>query len=265
MDIEEKDTVEETNSDEIEELRRFVDECWPVILEKMINIIAVFQEDLAKQNIGPRKSRIGAFGPYPGINKEIIMEVARYVSDFGFASITGDGFYLPNNESDFHDIKEISHPAIIELFNLEDVPQYNYYRVLPRLVQKAIFLMNEERGQTVELIGCFEERIPVLGFIVHNITTYGDLDCIYLSKKGEISSCTVRDHLSCPGIALKRPRCPFYDSIDIPWLFKELFLRRKANALIAVKRVQDLRPVIKNFIVKGMPREFLLENIEEEL
>ena len=264
MGTNENDTSEENNSDEIEELRHFVHECWPEVLGKVINVITVFHEEIAKQKIGPRKIRIGVFGPYPGINKAMIMQVARHVSDFGFASITGDGFYLPHNSSDFYDIKEISHPAITELFDLPDVPQYHYYRVLPYLVQKAIFLMNDERGQTIELIGCFDRRIPVLGFIVHNITAYGDSDCIYLSKRGEISACTVRDHLSCLGNARERPRCPFYDSINIPWLSKQLFLRRKTSHLVAVKRVQDLRPIINNFITKGFPREFLLDSIEEQ-
>ena len=263
MDTNEEDTSEENNSDEIEELRRFFDKVWPEVLRKVIKIITVFHEERAKRKISPRKIRVGVFGPYPGINKEIIMQVARYVSDFGFASITGDGFYLPNNSSDFHDIKEISPQVITELFDLPDVPQYLYYYVLPRLARRAIFFMNDERGQTIELIGCFDARIPVLGFIVHNITTYGDSDCIYLLKRGNISACTVPDHLSCLGNARKRPRCPFYDSINIPWLSKQLFLRRKTSVLVAVKRVQDLRPVINNFIVKGMPREFLLDNIEE--
>lgn len=263
MNAGEENTSAEESSNEIEELRRFVDETWPKILEKMINVIAVFQEDKAKQKIGPRKIRVGVFGPYPGKGKEIIMQVAKYVSDMGFAPITGDGFYLPNNSSDFHDIEELSHPAITELFDLPDVPQYQYYHVLPRLTRKAIFLMNDERGQTIELIGCFDARIPVLGYIVHNITTYGDLDCVFLANKSEISACTVRDHISCLGNARKRPRCPFYDSVDISWMTKQLFLRRKQNALVAVKRVQDLRPILGNFILKGMPREFLLEYIEE--
>lgn len=252
---------EENNSSEEEVLRRYFEKTWPKILEKVMAVITIFHEDRAKQKIGPRKIRVGVFGPYPGINKEIIMQVARIVSELGFAAITGDGFYSPNNSSDFHDIKEISPPEITELFDVPDIPQYHYYHILPRLVRKAIFLMNDEGGQTIELIGCFDARIPVLGFIVHNVITYGDSDCVYLLKRGDVSACSVPDHVSCLGNARKRPKCPFYDSISISWLSKQLFLRKRQHHLVAVKNIQSFRSIINTFLSKGISKEYLLDNL----
>jgi len=247
----------ECSSDEVKKLRRFFEKCWPEAIKKVMKIIISFHEFLAKQKIGHRKIRIGVFGPYPGMGKKIILQVARYVSDLGFAAITGDGYYLPHDSTNFHDIKEISPPVITQLFEHPEVPQYLYYSILPRLVAKAIFLMNDERGQTIELIGCFDAGIPVLGFITHDIIKYGDRDCVYLSRTEKISACVVHDHLSCLGNCRKRPRCPFYDSINISWLNKQLFLRRKDHHLIAVRRVQDLEPALVNFIVEGSSRESL--------
>lgn len=244
----------EEPSDEIEKLRRYFRKCWAEVIIVIMDLVAEIHEQNAKQKIGPKDIRIGVFGPYPGTYKQIVMQVARYISELGFASITGEGFYLPNSPMVFHDIKEISPEVVTDIFKHPEVPQYNYYYVLPRLVKKALFLMNDERGQTIELIGCFDAFIPVLGFIVHDTVTYGDKDCVYLFKEHEISLCGTANHLSCLGNALQRPCCPFYDSIDIPWLSKQLFLRRPENHLIGVKRVEDIEPILKNFVTSDLSR-----------
>lgn len=250
--------------DEVVRLRGFFSKCWGELIEKVMDVITGYHEDLANQRIGPRKRRVGVFGPYPGVNKEIIIRLARKISSMGFAAITGEGFYLNDNPSSLHDLEEISPPNIKALFEHPDIPQYHYYRILPRLVSKAFFLMNDERGQTIELIGCFDAGIPVLGFIIHDNITNGDRDCVYLQKKGDISTCTVPDHLSCLGNARQRPWCPFYDSVNISWLTKQLFLRRKEHHLVAVRRIQDLKPIVNIFVSQVIERELLLDAIKEE-
>lgn len=46
--------------------------------------------------------------------------------------------------------------------------------------------------------------------------------------------------------------CPFYDSIDIPRLSKQLFLEKKGeqrqNRLIAVQRMEDLEDMLKDCV-----------------
>jgi len=208
----------------------------------------------AKQLIGPRSNRIGVFGPYPSGGREILDQIAKMVSSLGFSAIAGFGYYLPNDPDDIHKLEGISPKSIRAIFRAkmsslggDTIPEYLFYKVIPRLVWKAIFFMNESRGQIPELFGCAEERIPSMGFIMADEISRAEANCPYLFLNSTYAECTVPDKILCAGDAINQPFCPFYHSVNIPWLFKEIFLR-EGNRLIATTELENLRPLLQEWL-----------------
>ena len=239
---------EEEKWTEEEILRKFYRRFFPDLRQKIDNLITSFHELQAKREIGPRRLRIGVFGSYPEGGKDIIIEIAKNISKLGFAAITGMGYFLPNRSEELLEISRISPPVVRDFFTIDEIPLYWYYRLFPRLVNKAIVNMSMLGGQIPELEGCFEEKIPTLGFIITEEISRGIADCAYLSKNQIHTECLVPSHVKCLGIAPRRPFCPFYDSVNISWLYKQLFIRRKENRLVAVKRLKSLGLILKDFL-----------------
>lgn len=198
---------------------------------------------LADKKCGPKERRIGVFGPYPNGGREIIDSTAKMVCELGFIAITADGFYLPNQCDIFHNIDEIMPSPIHKVKSM--LPGRIFFHHFPRLVEKAIFYENDERGQVAELYGCHAFYIPCLGFIIHD-KFWNENNCIFLSFKDVYSICeTVSEELCYHD--LLRPFCPFYESINIPWFSKELFLTDE-NQLVATKNLEDLKPALEEFV-----------------
>jgi len=213
---------------------------WKTIIEPVILVM----EALARIKMGTKENRIGVFGPYLGGDREMIMRVAKMVSELNFAAVTGEGFFLPREPKVFHSIRELIPPYAQKARRA--IPSHVFFHEFPRLVSKGIFFENDERGQFVELQGCSEYEIPVLGFIIHR-TISGSKNCNFLTVKNTYSECEVTDKEFC--LHQTRPEffCPFYDSINIPWFSKELFMT-KENRLIALKRIIALRKILKEFL-----------------
>ena len=223
-------------------------------MEKVLRIVSNFHELLANAKIGPLEVRHGVFGPYPeNEDRRVINWVAKRLSSLGVAALTGDGYYLPGDPDTLHPLDEISPPIIRELFRDPRIPEYKYFYIFPRLVSKAAFYMNDERGQTHELMGCYEAMIPFVGFIIHDEISRGDeQDCGYLRRRNGYVECVVPEKALCSGKMPRRPFCPFYDSIHVSWLAKQLFLEKQGehrqNRLIAVRRMEDLDHMLESCV-----------------
>lgn len=222
--------------------------------EKVFDLVTAFQEELAQHKIGPKNIRIGVFGPYPAEGRMVIEWIAKRLSELGFAPITGMGYYLPNDPNELHDISELNPPVIREIFTVGATTRFQYYYLFPRLVSKAVFYMNDERGQTHELRGCYESFIPFVGFIIHNEISKGEQDCGYLVNKNGYFECVVPDVALCSGLMPKRPFCPFHDSIDLCFLSQELFLKRRRkyreNRLVAVTNLPNLETMLRSCVLE---------------
>lgn len=218
----------------------------------MLKIVVGFHEHLARTKIGPIENRHGVFGPYPEGGREVIQWVAKKLSSLGAVALTGDGYYLPNDPDTLHPLAEVSPPIIREMFKDPRIPEYKYFYIFPQLVSKAAFYMNDERGQTHELMGCHEALIPFIGFIIHKNITIGDQDCGYLRRRNGYVECVVPETALCSGRMPRRPFCPFYDSVNISWLVKQLFLEKRGgtrqNRLIAVQSIENLEPMLRDCV-----------------
>lgn len=201
---------------------------------------------LADQKIGPRETRIGVFGPYPEGGEKIINEIAKIVSKHGSAAITGKGFYIANEPGRFHVIDEIMPQMIGKIKLLVGDRRFFYH--FPRLVNKAIFNMHIERTQVVELQGCYDFKIPMMGFIRHeDIGHQKKNKCNFLTVKNSYSECIVPSRDLCIHEVIPRLFCPFYDSVDIPWSSKQLFLTEE-NRLVAIEKMSAIETILKEFI-----------------
>lgn len=204
----------------------------------------------ADQEIGSKETRIGVMGPYGGGGKEfrLLKRTAQMISKLGFSAVMGKGFYLANQPNIFHPINEIT-PLVVRTIKAI-VPSHIFYFHFPRLTQKSVFFMNVERGQSDELRGCIRFNIPVLGFILHeNITSpkpRKKRNCIFLRAYRTCSVCLAPFKELCSYDKVTT-FCPFYDSIDISWSSKELFLTED-NLLLAAKKLVSARPVLREFL-----------------
>ena len=200
---------------------------------------------IADKNFGPKEKRIGVFGPYPNGGREIIDKVAKMVCSCNFIAITADGFYLPEDCGVLQNINEIINLPVRGIQEL--LPGHIFFRHFPRIVDKAIFFENDERGQVTELYGCHDYNIPCLGFIIHE-KLRNKTNCLFLRRKRDYSICDATSEQLCYH-NFQNIFCPFYDSINIPWFSKQLFFENE-NQLIAVKKLENLRPAIEEFISK---------------
>jgi len=223
-----------SKADQDERLRSLAENLLPPFIDRIFDLVTAYHEELAKQRIGPRDVRIGVFGPDPADRRMVTDWVAKKISEFGLCSITGAGYYLPKAPDDLQDISEISPPIVKDIFRTKAAHQYQYDYLFPRMVSKAVFYMNDEKGQIHQLRGCYESHIPLVGFIVHNILSAGIRDCSHLRKRDGYFECVVPDLSLCSAFMPKKPFCPFYDSIDLSYSSKEIFLKKRGKITIRI-------------------------------
>jgi len=216
-----------------------------------MDIVVKFMDTLATVKVGPKDNRYGVFGPYTDKEKPVIDYILKLVASQGRAAITGEGYYLPDDPVTFHKIEEIR-PEEAWTFFEKLLPMYQYLLHLPRITKKSIFDMNEERAQAVELIGCHNYGVPALGFIIHPEISRGrdktNPDCEYLVVNKTYAECVAPASTYCPYHKPARPFCPFYNSVDIPYTYKQLFLDSETNRLIAVRKLEDLEEPVIEFL-----------------
>jgi hypothetical protein len=218
----------------------------------VLDLIVKLMDTLATIKIGPKERRIGIFGSYHNAHKQVIIELMKNISKLGWAAITGEGYYLPNDPETFHDINEIK-PKEVSIFFDKCLPEYEYLENFPRIVKKAIIYMNYPGAWVNELIGCYNFNVPFIGFIIHPEISVGrnvhPPDCEYLIVKDRYVECFAPGKEYCPFHKPANPFCPFYLSVDISWTYKQLFLERKVKSrLIAVHDLKDFEAPLQEFL-----------------
>lgn len=95
------------NDDDENRLRKFKHKAFDPIWSKVMDLIVKLMDLLATIKMGQKKNRVGVFGPYDAANRKVIDELMKKLSTLGWATITGEGYYLPSDPESFHKIEEI--------------------------------------------------------------------------------------------------------------------------------------------------------------
>lgn len=142
------------------------------------------------KQLGPRSSRIGVFGPYPKEGTQVILKVAQMVSEMRFNAVTGLGAYEKNRPDRLFALMDYfpNHAKKVKKI----IPDRVLFHEITRLVSKAVFFENDERGQYEELKGCLDYKVPSLGFVRHG-KILGTSTCEYLSDKKTYTECMVAE------------------------------------------------------------------------
>lgn len=232
----------------VDRLRDRLPALLPQAYKALLDIAIEFMEVLIAKKVGPRERRVWCFGPYPSGGRERIEQLAKKVSQLGYAPMTGFGFYTPNAPNQLHPISEMMPPIVMQL--KQAIPGHVFFHEIPRLAGKAILDMTIERGQNDELRGCFDNKIPALGFVVHR-TIRKSTNCSFLANYGSYVECKAFMKALCPHNITPERFCPFYHSVGMTWFSLQLFLT-KENTLIATKDLDSLDAVLPQFLRSGV-------------
>ncbi len=203
---------------------------------------------LLDKHIGPKNSRIGVFGPNHMNGMDVTLRVAQMVSKLGYNAITEAGTLKKNCPDQFIDLKKFL-PANVKKISAV-IPDQALFLEMTRLLRKAVFFENEERGQYCLLRACSKSKISTMGFIVHSQISNND-KCAFLIDRRSFAECGVAEPSLCPRL-YTNGFCPFYDSVYIPWFSKEILLSKSSgNRLIAVRDESILEQMVTEFVLDG--------------
>jgi len=218
-------------------------------LRNLLNIEAVIaycQGLIADKLMGPKEKRIGIFGPFePEFNSEVIKEIMKMVASMGFVAYSGLGYIKPG-ESEIKSIDPLWPPIIKEIFK-RMIPPTRRWHVFPRVGSKAIINLYPTRTNFIELEGCVEANIPVLGFVLREDIYVEDSfrNCDYLKYNQESSICQAPEIAYCRYTRF----CPFISNpVALPESARECFIGNEKNELVAIREVRNLKCLIENFL-----------------
>ena len=213
------------------------------IYRKTLNFLIDSIDQTLDGVIGLRSSRIGCFGSYENGYLKIIKSIMLYVTGRDLSAITGRCCVKPGTEV-FIPMDDIYSTAYKSL--KEDMREADFYKNFVRLVSKAIICLNIPGAQFDEANGCDFYDIPALGFIIHKKIS-DENSCMYLMTESCFSECTVPNKMHCYLQYDKDKFCPFYRSVRITLSVREFFMR-DGYRLIAITRLEDLFPLINEFL-----------------
>ena len=219
------------------------------LVERFMEMLIDDMDQLANRKVGQRKKRIGVYGRYTKSGWKVIDEVMKRVSRLGFVAITGKGFYLRNKPSEFHAIKEIMSPKVRSEVEGGKIRRTLFYEYFVTLAQKAISYLNEIGTQYDELRGCYKNQIPVCAFIRHESIWRRYIHCPYLVPKKNYVECTVPKMVLCTRQYIRGRFCPFKESVRVPVALRELLLSEESR-LIGVRKLKDIQPVLREFLLE---------------
>lgn len=226
-----------------ESLERF----WDTIMEVAIYSIGLQMD----KTLGPSKRRVGVFGPYTDWGKPILDVIATTVCKKGYIAVTGYGAYVPDNCGQVMPSGQYLPPIIDSFVGNFEVPEYVKFQYFPRLMHRAINLLEPIRTQRNEAEGCYRFSIPMLGIVVHeDVGKKKSNLCNYIVDYTVYQECMCPEKKLCLHGSLK-PHCPFYDCANITWATKQLFMTGW-NRLVAVSDVSAIGPVVTEYIVSKM-------------
>jgi hypothetical protein len=235
------------NGIDLFKIRKILPSSLTTYWEEIMDLIIFGIGMKADKVCGPFETRVGVFGPYTPVGREIIDKVARTVSKEGFSALTGEGFYLPHDQNEFHQISELFPPLIVKVLKKFKIPDFVKYHHFPRLVSKAIHYLEPMRGQRNEVEGCYMWSTPMLGFVTDKRVSEEDKgNCNYLHDAGIYQECLCPDKELCFHPSLKQ-KCPFYDYKNIPWPLKQLFMTANSR-LVAINDFSKIDLVIPEYL-----------------
>jgi len=213
-------------------------------------------EGYINSKLGPRADRVFSFGPNSGDGPIVVDKTARMISRLGLCGMTIDHYYEPNKPDAPISMSRALPKEIDSL--PQTVPTYVYLQNLPRLVNRAVFYENDERGQALELVGCARFKIPRLGYILAKQlsqppeSALKNSDFLHLDETGFVE-CKARTKALCDHISSGR-FCPFYDSISVPWPSLELFLNEDST-IVGVPEHENLQGPLSRFLMNGVDKK----------
>jgi hypothetical protein len=202
---------------------------------------------LADKLMGPKEKRVGVFGPYELMDRTLILKVMKIVWKKGFVAFSGIGYYKPN-DSKLYPIDPFKSNFIYWFFKIISSP-LRYWHIFPSIGSKAVFNLSLLRTNIIELEGCVEYRIPILGFVLRD-TIYKENpleNCEYLRLNKNYSECVAPDISFCRFTRF----CPFTSlPIMLPEAIREVFIKKydPKNRLIAVRELKYLDIPISEFL-----------------
>jgi len=241
----------------LEGLRDASPEVLLLVYKKLLDDAFKEMEDNLSNRAGDRKRRVFCFGPYPNGGWQRIDAVAKKVSEFGYSALTGFGYYRANQPDQIRPLDEILSPIVMDFSKI--IPGHTFFHEIVKIAGKATFDMTVGRGQSDELRGCYDYRIPSLGFITRETierrpdeTIKPRPNCVWLSNYGSYWGCEAWAKSLCEGNRDSNIVCPFY-AHKMPWFSLQLFLT-KENYLIAARNLDDVNEPLKQFLDHGSPK-----------
>jgi len=242
-------------SDEVKDVIRHLRESVPSILPKvyliLISLALEVMNPLLDAKMGPREKRVFVGGYFLKEGRENVNKVARKVSSLGYSVLTDFGFYRAGEPEVLHSISQVTPPAVVKL--KEAIPSHILYHELPQVADKAVLEMTIEKGQNDELRGCYNYRIPLLGFVIHD-KIKKRMNCMFLKSWPRHVECRAFDRELCTRNRASDKFCPFYDSVKMSWASLQLFLTGD-NTIVAVKSLDDLDMALEQFLKYGAKRQ----------
>jgi hypothetical protein len=217
------------------------------ILLHVEEIVAYTLNLRADSLMGPKEKRVGVFGPYGPLEEPILLEVMRIIASFGYAPFYGKGFYKVNDPNTMHSIDPLNPPFIRFLFQIKFLPPTRYYHILPRVGSKAVHNLYPMRTNLIELEGCIEHKIPILGFVIREPIYMEDplKNCDFLEYHNDYSECKAPNVAFCRFVRY----CPFTTQpIVLPEIIREALIGDPNNRLIAVEKVEGLTNPLLEFL-----------------
>jgi hypothetical protein len=209
--------------------------------------IAVFALDLQMdKTIGSKKRRVGVFGSYKNQGKLILDSISKTVCKYNYVAVTGYGAYVPDQCDKCVSSKEYFPPIVDDLITKFKIPDYVKYHHFPRLMSRAINVLEDVRTQGNEAEGCYHFGIPMIGIVIDSQVGESKGLCNYIVDYNAYQECMCFEKELCLYLALK-PKCPFYDYVNVPWATKQLFMTR-VNRLVAVKNPTDIDVVVTEYM-----------------
>lgn len=208
-------------------------------------IVTFAQNLLADKLMGPKEKRVGVFGPYGPMDEVAISDVMKMISKKGSTAFSGIG-YLKPDDPNIHSIEPFRPPFIDYVFR-KLLPPTRYWHVFPRIGSKAVVNLYPARTNIIELEGCIEYRIPMLGFIRRDVIYKENPieNCDYLKFNENYSECVAPEISFCRFIRF----CPFTSPpIVLPETIREVFINNPENRLVAIREIEDLEVPLSEFL-----------------
>jgi hypothetical protein len=239
---------------DLDRIRDVLPESYERFWDTLMNAVILLVDLQMEKTVGPKKKRIGVFGSYTDNGKQYLETVSKAVCKNNYIAITGYGAYAPEKCTDCIPSKEYFPPIVDELVAKFKIPEFVKFHYFPRLVSRAIVLLESVRTQGNEAEGCYRFGIPMIGLIIdprvgednkglcNHILEVKDLyqECMCPEKE----LCLYRE---------SNPKCPFYNYVNVPWAIKQLFMT-KVNRLVALDAPSSIELVVTEYVIDKMTK-----------